>query len=396
MHRSFARLLAVAPSVALAAFSSSSLALAQAPSVHLGHGFQPRFFNSTRWDPDASRNVGQTKLLLNTLIEGPSDVEVLLTVEQVGHAVMGASCRTAWISDESTDAARVAELRECATDPVDATTIDASHPVDIVLASVDPRSSSRTEFFRATFPVIAFHDWDGNEGGHPVYVEQRALRLDSLYGVGTIFQGKPELTFGYTTTAPNENLPSEYAFRCRVDAGAWTEYEARLSRGNEQDLVNRVFADEYTLAEENQTIVTQFVSVDVRMPIAIRGREATSSAGTSLDGAWTCELRFVDGERTRLERQFQFRVANGYVEPHAIEARFPAGHGAALASIAFDAASLPMIVDPAIVRENLFGRRLDGVVAPVLAGLPARAVQPSLVAPRGAARPTTRPTRTRR
>jgi len=380
---------------AIACTASAGTATAQGVAMNYGLGFQPRFFNSSNWDGAAGRNVGQTKLVLNTLIEGPAGTPVLVTVEQSGSVLMSASCTTQWISDQSTGSARVAELRECESERIDASRIRTTQPVEIALAVVNDVTDERAEFFRGSFPVIGFYEWNGMENGEPVYVDQRALRLDSLYGVGYVFQSRPEVSFHYATTAPNESLPSEYSFRCRVGTGAWAVYESSLSRGTEQDLVNRVHIDEYTIAEENQTIVTQFVELNARLPIAVAGRDARPSAGASLDGAWTCELRSGGADARRVERVFQFQVANGYIAPHAIEAQFPAGHGSALVSIGFDAASLPMILDPALVRDHLLGRRLTGIPAPVFAGLPARASNPALVMPRGAARATSNATSSR-
>ncbi len=364
--------------VALALPASAS---AQAPAINWGRGVQLRLYNSNRYDSDAERNVGQTKLIVNTLVEGPSDVPVLVTLEQGGRALARGSCRTEWVHDQSMDGARVAELRECSTETVDAATIRANQPVDVVLSVVNEATDARTEFYRGTFPVIAFYEWTGMSNGRPVYVEQRSLRVDSMYGVAYVFQDKPEVDFTYVTTTPTQSLPDEYQMRCRVGNGQWSVYESRLSRGNEQDLVNRVHVDEYTIAEENQRIVTQYVNVGVWLPVAVAGRDRTPDAGSSLDGAWTCELRVGGLDRWTVEREFRFDVRGGYIQSHAIAGTLPPGHGSALVAIGFGAASsLPMIIDPVLVRDTIAGR---AATAPVLGGLPSRARNPQLVMPRG-------------
>ncbi len=372
--------------LALAALGPSSSAAAQPLAVNYGHGIQLRFFNGSRWDGAAERNVGQTNLVVNTLIEGVAGVPVLVTLEQGGRVLASAGCETQWITDQSEGSARVARLRECATERIDAANIRANQPVEIAFAAVNPVTDARSEFYRGTFPVIAFYEWNGNANGRPVYVEQRALRLDSTYGAGFLFQDGPDVDFRYVTTAPTEELPDEHSMRCRVGSGEWVVYETSLSRGNEQDLVNRVHVDEYTLAEENQSIHTQFVEVSVKnMPIAVAGRDYGPRSGSSLDGAWTCELRTGGAGSRIVEREFRFDVANGFIRSHAIASQMPAGHGSAIVAIGFNPAALPMIFDPALVRDTVAGRRLTGAAAPVVAGMPSRAKNPELVTPRGGA-----------
>lgn len=348
-------------------------------TLNLGRGFQPRFVNGTRYDSDSEQNVGQTSLIVNAFLDTDALGAILLTLEQSGRVLATGHCRSQWIPDTSLD--HEAELWECGTERIDAATIRTSQPVDIVLATVNDVTDARSEIYRGTFPVIGFFDWQGNRDGHPVYVEQRALRLDSMYGVGHIRQYADQLEFSYVSTHPDEDAPREHQLRCRVGTGEWTDYETRLSRGNEQDLVNRVLAGD-SVAEDGQTIVTQFWRFTVRMPIAIEGRGRTPSAGSSLDGAWTCEFRTGDASSRIVQRELRFEVLNGYIQHHAIESQIPAGRGAVLTAIGFDPAALPMIFDPDLVRGTVLGRRLTGATAPVVSGVP-RARQPALVAPRG-------------
>lgn len=350
-------------------------ASAQGPSVNMGRGgLRPRFFNSTRYDSASETNVGQTKLVLNAYLDmqpGP----VAVTVEQSGRAVMSTTCRAQFVSDTALHGVDAqAELWECATDPVDASTIRSDQPVDIVLATP---GATPTEFYRGTFPVLAFREWTGNRDGRPQYVEQRGLRLDSLYGAVYVRQYASVVEFSWVTTQPEEGAPSDVSLRCRVGNGAWTSYGANFTGGNTQVVFDRAWTDDGVVETK---IVTAFYNVSSRMPIAVPGRSARPSAGSSLDGAWTCELRAGEGDAGTLLRSMQFTVQGGFVQRHAIEAQIPGGRGAVLASVGFNPEAMPTIFDPAIVRSTLVGRRLASGTTPVVAGMPTRATNPAFAA----------------
>ena len=46
---------------------------------------------------------------------------------------------------------------------------------------------------------------------------------------------------------------------------------------------------------------------------------AHEGAGTSMDGAWTCELRFGGAGTRVVAREFRFDVRNGFIQPHALQ-----------------------------------------------------------------------------
>ena len=357
---------------------------AHGPAINLGQGIGIRLENSA--NHDSGSPVGQTKLVLNTLLDTSSEGPFVVTLEQAHHVLATGSCaaRVVVYSGEAQEGQGF--LRECETNDFPAASLRANAPADVVIAVVNDATDARTELYRGTFPVIAYNDWTGNDdAGHPVHVEQRSLRLDSLYGVGFVRQYIGDtLEFNYVTTQNTGELPSESAMRCRVGTGEWRAYETSVSDDNTQTARNRVWEGSAVHEDGPETIVTKFLRVSARMPIAVAGRTQTPEAGTSMDGAWTCEFRFGGAGTRVVAREFRFDVRNGYIQPNAIESQLPPGHGAVLVSIGMNPAAMPAIFDPALVQSTVAGKTLTGATAPLFSAMPARATNPAFTVPRGA------------
>jgi hypothetical protein len=368
-----------------AAAQAQSAPAAGGPAVNLGQGIGIRLENSA--NHDSGSPVGQTKLVLNTLLDTDSEGPFVVTLEQARRVIATASCaaRAVIYSGERQDGQGF--LRECETNDFPAANLRANAPADVVIAVVNDATDVRTELYRGTFPVVAFYDWTGNDdAGRPVHVEQRALRLDSLYGAGFVRQYiGTEVEFNYVTTQNTGDLPSESAMRCRVGTGEWRAYETSVSDDNTQTARNRVWVGTAVHEDGPETIVTKFVRVGVRMPIAVAGRTQTPEAGTTMDGAWTCEFRFGGAGTRVVAREFRFEVRNGYIQPNAIESQLAPGHGAVLVSVGLNAAAMPVIFDPALVQGTLAGKALTGATAPIFSAMPARATNPAFTVPRGGA-----------
>lgn len=364
--------------VGLIAASSilSTSASAQTPSINLGRGFRPRFFNSTRYDPDRQISVGQTRFILNTFLDIAAPGPVRVTVEQSGRAVLEASCHAQYVTDTSLRGLDAqGEIRECASEFVDATNIRADQPVDIVLRA--PGADGEVEFYRGTFPVIGFRGWEGNRDGQPIYVDQRALRLDSLYGVAFARQYIHLVEFTVATTQAEEARIDSPSLRCKVGDGPWSTYRTEMTGGDRQEVADRVFRGDEL---QETRFVTEFFEFQAELPIAVDGRTHRPDAGAALDGTWTCELEVSRGGTAFVLRELRFDVRSGYVAHAAIESELPAGRGAALVALGFRADALPTIFDPAIVRSTIAGHRLASGTAPVVSGIPARATNPAFAA----------------
>ena len=118
--------------------------------------------------------------------------------------------------------------------------------------------------------------------------------------------------------------------------------------------------------------------------VALGGIGGFGFLGTSMDGAWTCELRTGSAANRVVAREFRFDVLNGYIQHHAVESQFPVGRNSAMVSIGLNASNMPAVFDPALVRATIAGRALTGATAPLVSPLPARAVNPSFTTPRAA------------
>lgn len=370
-------------SIAGALSTLPALASAQVPAMNFGHGLEIRFENSTNYDSGSP--VGQTKLLLNSQLDTNTEGPFVVTLEQSRRVLATGSCSAQPVvySGEVQDGQGY--VSECSTNYVPSASILTSAPVDVVLAMIDDATDARTELYRGTFPVIAFNDWKGNDGDRSIHVEQRALRLDSFYSVGFVRQYiGSELEFSFVTTQNTGDSPDASAMRCRVGTGTWVAYDGSLWEGTPQTARNRVFVDGSAHEDGPETVVTKFLHYSARMPIAVRGRSTAPSAGSSMDGEWTCELRFGGSGSRVVAREFHFAVASGYIVPHALESQLPPGRGTVLVSVGLNPELMPVIFDPALVRESIAGRRLTGATGPLTSAMPARAVNPAFSVPRGA------------
>lgn len=363
--------------------SSTAAAQNARPAINLGQAVGIRLENSA--NHDGPRGVGQVKLVVNTLLDTFNRGPFILTIEQGGHALATATCEADAVVYSGDRQEGLGMLRECATNDFPAASLRTNAPADVVLAVVNDATDERTEIYRGTFPVIGFTDWEGNDdSGRPMHIEQRALRLDSFYGVGFVHQSMAsELEFSYVTTQNTGDLPTESAMRCRVGTGEWQVYETSVSDGSEQRARNRVWVGSSVREDGPETIVWKYVRFSSRMPIAIAGGNTPPSAGDSMDGAWTCEFRWGGAGTRVVAREFRFNVQGGNIQPNAIESQIAPGRAAALLSVGFNPAAMPAIFDPAIVNGTVAGRRLTGATAPVVAGMPARATNPAFTAPRG-------------
>ncbi|MBK8170757.1 MAG: hypothetical protein IPK60_10515 [Sandaracinaceae bacterium] len=93
------------------------------------------------------------------------------------------------------------------------------------------------------------------------------------------------------------------------------------------------------------------------------------------------------GAGTRVvAREFGFNVQNGYIQPHAIESQIAPGRGAVLVAIGMNPAAMPLIFDPALVRDFVAGKRLTNATASFVSAMPARATNPTFTVPRAAGR----------
>jgi len=359
-------------------------AQAQAPAMNFGHGLEIRFENSTNYDSGSP--VGQTKLLLNSQLDTNTEGPFVVTLEQARRVLATGSCNAQPVVYSGEVQPGQGYVTECSTNYIPSANIRTTEPVDVVLAMVDDATDARTELYRGTFPVIAFNDWKGNDGDRSIHVEQRALRLDSFYSVGFVRQYMgSELEFSYVTTQNNGDNPDQAAMRCRVGTGEWRAYETSVYEGTPQTARNRVFVDGSAHEDGPETVVTKFMHFSASMPIAVRGRSATPSAGSSMDGAWTCELRFGGAGSRVVTREFHFNVASGYIVPSPLESQLAPGRGTVLVGIGLNPEAMPAIFDPALVRDSIAGRRLTGATAPLTSALPARAVNPAFTVPRAAA-----------
>lgn len=369
-------------------FSSSATQAqrTERPAINLGQAVGIRLENSANHDGPVG--VGQVKLVLNTLLDTSSPGPFIVTIEQAGHVLGTASCeaRAVVYSGERQDGQGL--LTECATNDFPAASLRTNAPAEVVIALVDDATDARTELYRGSFPVIGFVDWEGNDdAGRPRHLEQRALRLDSFYGVGYVRQGiDTELEFSYVTTDPSAQNPTDSQMRCRVGTGEWAAYVTSVSDGSQQTVRNRVWVGSSVHEDGPETMVMKYIRFSSRMPIAVQGRAQAPTAGTSMDGAWTCEFRFGGAGTRTVAREFRFDVHDGYIVPHAIESQVAPGRGAVLVATGFNAAAMPVIFDPAIVSAFVAGRRLTGATAPVVSPMPSRATNPTFTVARAGGR----------
>lgn len=370
---------------AFTALSIGAHAEAQTPAINFGQGIDIRMENSTNYDSGSP--VGQTKLSVNVLLDTYTEGPFVLTLEQSHRVLATGSCTAepTVLSGEVLPGAGY--LRECQTAYIPAANLRTTEPADVVIAMVDDATDARTELYRGTFPVIAFNDWKGNDGDRPTHVEQRALRLDSFYGVGFIHQTHlgNDVSFTYVDAQNDGEIPNESAMRCKVGTGEWRAYTTSVWEGTPQVARNRVWADNAVHEDGPETIVTQFIRFSTSMPIAVNGGGVTPEAGSSMDGAWTCEIRFGGSGQRVVAREFRFEVRNGLIQANAIEAQVAPGRGTAFASVGMNPDQMPAIFDPALVRDNVAGRHLTGATAPLVSAMPARATNPSFTMPRAAA-----------
>lgn len=369
--------------VSLLAASAAS-ASAQAPAVNFGFGVGMRLENSTNYD--GATGAGQSRLMLNATLDTDQPGPYLLSLEQGGAVLASGSCETNAVIYSGEEQDRLRTLRECSTSNVLNASIRTNAPVSVVLALVNDATDARTEVYRGEFPVYAYSWWDRNDGDRAIHIEHRGLRLDSFYGAAFLHQYiATEIMFTYVDSSNGGSVPRDTSFRCKVGEGEWAVYDGTLYSPFEQNSRNRVWLDGTVHEDGVETLTTRLYRFSARMPIAVQGSSSPPSAGSSMDGNWTCEMRLGSAGSRVVAREFRFTVQNGYVGRHAVEAQLPAGRASVMASIGFNPAAMPAVFDPALVRATIAGRALTGsVTAPVLSALPARAANPAFTMPRGA------------
>lgn len=369
---------------ALLGLAGASHASAQSAALNFGLGFGMRFENST--NHDGAEPVGQTRLVVNAYVDSAAGGPYLLLVEQGGNLVASGACESTGVVYSGEEQENLRFLRECSTDNVPSANIRTNAPISVVIALVNEATDARTEVYRGQFPVFAAWWWDRNDGDRAIHIEHRALRADSFFGAGFVRQYiSDSLRFSYVDTAVQSDVPQDTSFRCKVGAGEWRVYEGTLWAPFEHNVRNRVWLDGTVHEDGAETLITRFYNFDSRsMPIAVAGSNIRPSAGNSMDGAWTCELRTGSAANRVVAREFRFDVLNGYIQHHAVEAQFPVGRNSAMVSIGLNASNMPAVFDPALVRATVAGRALTGATAPLVSALPARASNPSFTAPRAA------------
>ncbi|MCA9576198.1 MAG: hypothetical protein KC668_12210 [Myxococcales bacterium] len=351
-------------------------------SVNFGLGMGLRLENSTNHDGDEA--LGQARLIVNAYLDSNVRGPYLLSLEQGTTVLATGTCDAGSVvySGEEQEGTRF--LRECSTANVATASIRTNAPVTVVIATVNEATDARTEVYRGEFPVFASWWWDRNDGDRPIHIEHRGLRLDSFFGAGFVRQYiADQLRFSYVDSAGAGDQLSDMSFRCRVGEGEWRVYAGSLWSQFEQNVRNRVWLDGTVHEDGLETLITRFYSFDTRsMPIAVQGSNVRPSAGSSMDGTWSCELRSGSAGARVVAREFRFEVLNGYIQHHALEAQLPAGRNSAMLSLGLNPAAMPVAFDPTLVRGAVAGRALTGATAPTLSPLPTRATNLALTMPR--------------
>lgn len=357
----------------LTSFFMTAPASAQAqarPSLSFADGLGFRLENDA--------DDGTTMLVLKTVLID-RQVPFVLSLEQGGRTLASVTCGS--FREHSPGLFYL--NGECGTPRIPAASIRADQPVDVAMTIVDDATDARTELYRGTFPVFAYYAWHGMDGDRPLHEEQRALRLDSFYGAafaGHDREGKLHVSFVDTRHA--RERPNDAATRCRVGAGEWRGYASPMFVKAEQVARNRVLVGDTVHEDGDETIVTQLVEVVLDVPLAVEGSGRRPRAGTSLDGAWTCEIRTGGAASPVVLRELHFDVRNGMIQPSAIDAQIAPGRGTVLVGVGMNPVNMPVLFDPALVRGTFAGRRLSGgATAPITSAMPARATNPTLTAP---------------
>lgn len=388
MHPRFgSRLLAlVALNTTLAVSASAAAAQGPEAALNLGIGLELRLENAHDYVDGAY--IGTSKLVLNTLIDSTFEGPYVVTLEQGGTKVATGTCSSSQVGWSGTVVTGVRSLDECSTPWFHAADLKTAAPVDVVITAVDDATDARTEVYRGSYPVLAFWSFEGMNGSAPIHVEQRTLRLDSMYGAGYVRQYLGwDLQFTYVMTRDETPFPRDTAFRCKVGDGAWTAYEISLSDGSMQTARNRVNTGNGIREGAGETLLTTYVRFSAnRMPIGVEGGVRDPAPDSSLDGAWTCELRSGDAGARVVQREFRFEVRGGNIQRNAIEGDISAGRGSALVAIGFDKTTGALVMDPKVVKSTLVGRALRSGSAPLLWELPTKATSITFTAPKGARR----------
>lgn len=350
------------------------------PNLNLGRGIGLRFENA------AENNEGVTKLVLsNVFFDSRVGGPFVLTLEQSGRVLGSGTCEGR--EDTATGLGMLYLSEECGTPYIPSSSIRTDQPVDVALALVDDASDTRTELYRGTFPVVGFMNWLSTDNDQAIHAEQRALRLDSLYGAAFVRQdssGKIQFTF---VDARHANDVANVAARCRVGTGEWQSYGGELFVASSQVARNRVWVGDSLREEGPETIVTQVVEIPMSLPLSVAGAPRAPQAGNSMDGSWTCEVRAGGTGARVLMREFRFEVRGGIIQPSAIDAQIAPGRNAVLVSVGMNPEAMPVIFDPALVRGAFAGRTLTGASAPFVSAMPARATNPAFTTlPRAAGR----------
>ena len=376
------------PALLMSLLAPTPVALAQGPeaSLNLGMGLELRLENAH--DDVNDRYVGTSKLVLTTLVDSTFEGPYVVSLEQGGKKITTATCSSYQVGWSGTVVPGVRAIDECASPWFPAADLKTSAPVDVVIAAVDDATDARTEVYRGSYGVLGFWAWEGMKDGAPIHVEQRTLRLDSMYGAAYVRQYMGwDLQFTYVMTRDETPLPRDTALRCKVGDGAWTAYEISLSDGAMQTARNRVNVGGDIREGAGETLLTTYVRFSAnRMPIGVEGGVRDPAPDGALDGAWTCELRSGDAGARVVQREFRFVVRGGNIQRHAIEGELSAGRGSVLVAIGFDKTAGQLVIDPKVVEGTLVGRPLKSGTAPLLWELPAKATTITFTAPRGAKR----------
>lgn len=349
-----------------------ALAAAQSaarPSLYLGSGII-LFFDNVVED-----GVGKTRLVLGdeVAMDTRLDGTYVLTLEQGGAALATGTCETRRYD------ALLHISGDCNTTFVPSSSIRVDRPVDVVLAHVNTTTDARTEVYRGTFPVFAFTTETTDFMDNHTHLEQRGLRLDSLYGAAFVEHAADNRNVRFTYLDTRDDAGTDVAVRCRVGSGEWRAYPTSIRRVAVQTARNRVWVGEEL---HDETLLMQYQQFALQMPIDVQGSGQRPSGGASMDGAWTCELRAQSGAERVVLRELRFEVRGGLIQPTAIDARVGAtGRGGVLVAASASAQNMPVVFDPAVVRDSFAGVRLTGTTSPYFGPMPARATNPTFTEP---------------
>ncbi|MBX3250723.1 MAG: hypothetical protein KF901_26325 [Myxococcales bacterium] len=356
--------------LAVATLGPSRAAASESPRFDFASHFHVRLI--PHQESRDGQRVGLAELeLVGRVLDGARG-RVVVTATQRGAEIVRTSCRVQTAGREP--------MTRCNSERLPATRFDPAHPLAVRAVHVHEATDAETELYAASFPVLRYWDWVGNDArGRPQHVEQRALRLDSALGAATARQIDASVQLAWWEAAEDRSRPRA-TVRCRVGDGEWRAM--RISGpgpwNDAQIAANRVMVGGSVREGSGETLVYQHWRVTLTdVSFSVPGGDARPF-DPSAEGQWRCELRGPDAE---VIRRFEWRVAEGALVPHEASASTPMASGAAIVAVGFGDRA-PAAFDPALVASGYFGRGPSS--APTLVGAPPRPVHPSFTSPVGA------------